>query len=428
MSGFDASVANSITKRIYDSKDTVSQLQDQAPYIKGLKKIPAGLGAGLYGNIQLARNQSIGIRNSGGTTDNEALPSVSQPAFDNPTWDTVRKYVRITMTGKGASRTKDEKRAFASGVAFQIADAQKSYWRDQEFCVFNGQSATSNKSGLRGVLDDTAYAAAASVTFTLDVTATSPTKRRYAKCKGIPVGARLDVYDGATWTKAATIVVSAVDASANTFTGSLDNSLAGTADKWFLFREGDFNRDVYGLLDLVDDGTLGSSLAGVSTAGLWKGWVLDNAGTLRDLTVDLLDEAVLLSQEENDQDANQMWMNFQMYRKLLTLHQRSIVLNKEMGGSPVKANLGGSVETWDGAAVKKSSLVPANTIFLLQTSDIALLEQVPFQPVNLAEQGQKEAFWQRLPGYDTWEAVYVHEYQQMLRRRNLHVQIGDLNQ
>ena len=61
MPGFDYTVANTIVKRIYDDKDTVSQLQDQAPYFKSKKKVSVELGEALYSSIQTGRNQAIAI-------------------------------------------------------------------------------------------------------------------------------------------------------------------------------------------------------------------------------------------------------------------------------------------------------------------------------------------------------------------------------
>lgn len=426
MAGFDfTGPASNLIKRIYDSKDTVSQLIDSAPYIKSIKKTPADLGDALYASIQIGRNQSLGIRNSG-SNDNQALPRVSNPSFDNPNWNTVRKYARIYVTGKAVNRTSVKQRSFFAGIGKLVADTNKSHWREQEFAAFNGSTASGNKTGCRGVLDDTAYVPG-SQTFTLDV-ATSSTHRRYQRCIGLFPNMTLDVYDKATWVKVATITVSTVNKAANTFVGVLDNGLAGTADKWYLFREGDFNQDVAGLLDIVDDGTLTTALGGLTTAGLWSGNVLDNSGTLRDLTVELLNTCDLISQEQNDENPGDAWMNFQMYQKLLELHQRTIVLNKGVGSGMFKANLGGQIEDFGQAKIRKSSLVPSNTIFVVQTPDIEMIEQEPYSPMVFGQEAGKDVFWRFVPGYDAWEAVFVHEWQQKISRRNLHVQLGDVTQ
>ncbi len=426
MAGFDMTVANNIVKRRFDDKDTISQLQDQAPYFKSRRKTPADLGQDLMGSIQTGRNQSIGIRNSGGV-DNEALPDISQPSFQEPIWDTVRIYDRIYVSGKAADRTSAKERSFAAGIAFLVDDMNKAHYRDLEGRAFNGSTASGAKTGCRGTLDNTAYAPGAGLTFTMDI-ATADTNRRYKRAWRIHEGMTLDVYAKSTWAKAAEIVVTTVNHANSTFVGSLNVALAGTADEWYLFRKGDFNRDVYGLLDIIDDGTLTSSLASLTTTGLWAGHRGGNSGTLRTLTPDILDEALLTSQEENDIDPSEAWMCRQVYKALLLMHQRNIILNKSMGNEPIKANLGGSVEDYDGAAIKRSTLVPAHYMAITQKNDIDILEQVPYGPVNFGQNKTRDAFWRFVPGYDAYEAVFCHEWQQRTRRRNLHYLIADIDE
>lgn len=426
MAGFDMSVANSIVKRRFDDKDTVSQLQDAAPYYKSRRKVPADLGELLEASIQTGRNQSIGIRNSGGQ-DNEQLPDISQPSFLSPEWDTVRIYDRIYLSGKAADRTSSKARSFAAGVAFLVDDMQKAHWRDMEGRCFNGATATGNKTGCRGTLNNGAYTTAAGSTFTLDIT-TAEQNRRYKRAWRIHEGMKLDVYSKTSWTKVAEITVSTVDHAASTFTGTLTANLAATSDEWYLFRKGDFNRDVYGLLDIIDDGTYTTSLAAVTTSGLWKGSVSANSGTLRLLTPDILDEAILTSQEENEIEPSEAWMCRQVYKALLLMHQRNIILNKGMGNEPVKANLGGKVEQYDGVDIKRSTLALAHRIFITQKNDIDILEQVPYGPVNFGAGRGKDIFWRFVSGMDAYEAVFVQEWQQRTRRRNLHYMIADITE
>lgn len=430
MAGFDMTVANNIVKRRFDDKDTISQLQDQAPYFKSRRKTPADLGQDLMGSIQTGRNQSIGIRNSGGV-DNEALPDISQPAFQEPIWDTVRIYDRIYVSGKAADRTSAKERSFAAGIAFLVDDMNKAHYRDLEGRAFNGSTATGNKTGCRGSLNSSAYAGnpagTAVQTFTMDIT-TADQNRRYKRAWRIHEGMTLDVYSKTTWGKVAEIVVSTVDHPNSTFTGNLSAGLAATADEWYLFRKGDFNRDVYGLLDIIDDGTLTSTFASLSTSGLWAGHRAGNSGTLRTLTPDILDEAILTSEEENDIEPSEMWMQRQVYKALLLMHQRNIILNKSMGNEPVKANLGGKIEDYDNCAVKRSTLVPAHYLAVTQKNDIDILEQVPYGPVNFGQNKSRDAFWRFVPGYDAYEAVFCHEWQQRTRRRNLHYLIADIDE
>lgn len=436
MSIFDITTANgalATLKRVYQEGEPMSQLPDETYYLKSRKRTRRGFGAGLYDTIQKSRDMSFGVRNTAGT-DNEDLPETSAPTFDNPNWNTARAYLRLVMTGKAADRalSGDEKQGFLRNINWRVQDITTSWMKDLEFRCLNSSTASGNKSGCRGVLNDSTYTAGSSVTFTLDVT-TNATCRRYKLFQGIEPGVLLDVYENTGWTKVARIAVASTDPVAGTFVGSLDNTLAGTADEYYLFNQGDFNRDINGTGDIVDDGTYTTSLGGVTTDGLWEGYVLGNSGTLRDFTPAMMDEASLISIKRTGGQKTQSWMSFGMKAALMGYVQRIIQVQAPAGNKmPYKVNPAGEIEEWGpNSTIHASAFMAPHEIHIIPNdtqTGIQIEEQVPFGPLVLGKNGNKDVFWQRLPAKDTWEAILVHELQQKVRRRNNLVKMLDLNQ
>jgi hypothetical protein len=414
-------------KTVFDDKDIVAQMQDEANYAKTRKKVSTKFGLAFNSATQTQRNQSIGIRNSG-SNDNQDLPDVSNPSYSQPVFQPVVNYLRLYMSGKAQRRalSGSDKASFGGNVAMLTMDITKAYWRDLDFRSFLVSTPSGNKTGCRGVLNNSAYATGSAVTFTIDAT-TGAFHRRFSILQGIQPGMRLEVYSKTTWTKAADIVVTTTDVAAGTFVGTLSADLAATADEWYLFRQGDFNQDIAGLGDIVDDGTYTSSYATLTTSGLWEGHVLSNSGTLRDFSPSLMDRARLLARKENGDKKLEAWMTYGMYEQVLNYVQRSIVMNKGMGNAPVQANVAGDVEAWGpNVSIKTCAQAPTNEIYIIEPAAIDFLEETPLKPLSLGErEGQ---FWSRVPGKDNWEAVLVHEFQQRTLRRNLHVKIVDLNQ
>ena len=428
----DINSASSVLKRIFGSKKAVLQFESAAPYVKSRKKVSQKFGAGLYDAIQHSDIQALGIRNSGAGIDNEDMPDPSSPDWDQPTFDAVRRYGRITLSGKAQSRafSGDEEQSFMGNVADLTASITRAFYKDEEFSCFNTSTATGAKSGCRGVLDNTAYAAGAGVTFNLDI-ATNATTRRYQNLQGIVRGMNLDVYSSATWQKVASIYVTGINEVAQTFTGNLSDDLAGTATTWYLFRKGDFNREISGLGDIIDDGTYTTTYGGLTTATDWTGIVLANGGTLRDFSAALMNEAYLRLEKRNEGDEKmEGWMTYGMQKEVLAFYQRTLISTKQMGDAPFKVNLGGKATEWGpNFELKESPRMPSNCIYLVLPSAIDFLEQQPMGPVSLGMgKNGADRFFIRVPGKDNWEALLCHEFQHRTLTRNKMVKIDDMNQ
>src|SRR5665213_401095 len=405
--GVDINAAENLLKRVFGTEQPVLQFQSEAPRFKAMRKKPFGFGAGVYDSIQNSDIQSLGISNSG---------KAQSRAFNN-----------------------DEKQAFSRRLMELIASVSRSHYQAQEFSIFNTSTYTGNYTGCAGVLSNTAYAGGGNPnnlnSYSLDTSIAGT--RRYANLQGIFPGMKLDVYSSANWAKVATIQVMVVDEVALTFTGYQDNATPAALTTYFLFRAGnasnpgDFNRDVFGTGDAIDDGTNTATYLGLASAGYWKSFVLGNSGTLRDFVPQVMNEVQLRAQKRNNGNRKmQAWMCYGMEEMLLAYYQRTIVSTKGMGDTPFKVNLGGSPDEWGPAfTINTSPRMCPYEIHVFAADDFQIKEAVPFGPVNLGD--GKDAtpnFWARVIGKDNWEALMRQEYQQVNLTRNKGFKIADLNQ
>ena len=432
MPGLDITAVSTVLKRVQEGIP-VEQMQSEAPYSKSRKYSGKGFGAGLFNATQTARNQSWGIRNSGAGSDNEDMPTISAPTYNNPQFDAVRDYGRLYISGKAASRalSSDDKQSFLKGIASQSYDLLTGYWRDYDFRSLNASSTNGKKSGVRGILNASNYAASpsANITFTLDI-ATNTTGRGLQLCQGIEPNMNLEIRESVGWTAVGTILVATVDPTTATFTGTLSDNLPATSDLYYLFRDGDFNRDISGLGDIIDDGTLTATYGGLTSSGLWTGHVLGNGGTLRDFSPTFMNQATLLARKENGDKPIEAWMSYGCYNELINYIQRVQQVIKDQGNAPFKANIGGDVEMWGkNITMKQCAKARTNEIDLIQGEKIDFYEQEPMGPLTFGKDAKGGAtLFDRIPGKDNWEAVYMREAMQRSLRRNLNVKITDLNQ
>lgn len=432
----DINAANAALKRVYGNPKAALQFEAAAPYYKSRNKENVKIGAGLYDGIQTQDNQTLGIRNSGSGIDNEDLPVSTAEAFDQPVFDTVRVYGGISLSGKAVNRAMEglPLQSFMGDIGARAVSLGRSYYKDRDFALFNTSTATGSKKGCRGVLNDASYTASATAqTFTLD-TSTNATTRRYKLLQGIAKGMRLQVYSKTSWTYASTLIVTSINENNGTFAGTLSDSLAGTANEWYLFREGDFDREVAGLGDIIDDGTYTSSYAGITTGGDWQGVVLANSGTLRDFSAGLMNTVQLRLEKRNDGDEQmEGWMSYGMRGELLAFYQRMVQVQKQQGTEAVKVNMGYSsndIQWGPNFTIKTSPRMPAHELFFSTQKVVKLLIQQPWGPVNIGGSGNtdKARYFQRVSGKDNWEAAFVEELQQKTIERNKLVKLSDINQ
>lgn len=434
--GLDINAMSTVLKNTFGNKAAILQYSSSSPRWKAVKKTQWGFGLGLFQAVQTGDIQSIGTRNSGPGVDGQALPDPTAPQWAQPSFGAVRRYQRMTVTGKAASYglNNDQKQSFLHNVADVTASGIRAFNLDIEFGLFNQPTASGNFNGCRGILTNAAYPGGGNAgnaqTYTLDTTTAAGWI--YGGLQGLYPGMKLDVVNITTKTVIATITVVWVDDLGLSFTGYSDNNIPAASLTNYLWRSGDFaNGDITGLGSIIDDGTYTTTYGNVVTGGYWKSFVLANSGALRDFTPELLNEIQTRAEKRNDGlTKNEAWMTFGMKKELLNYIQRTLLVQKDgESKAPFKVNIGGDIEEWGPSlTVKCSRAMLDHQIHIIAPTSITMQQQVPMGPLVLDGATREPSYWQRIPGFDNYEAVLCCEQQQITYERNRNFKVVDLNQ
>lgn len=213
--------------------------------------------------------------------ETDALPSPNSEDVQQAIVPIRTLGARIEISTKVIEATKSDTGAFVQALSFQM---------DAKIANLKKELETQLQGDGSGALAKIVAVDAANDKFTVD----NPGTLR----PGMNLKAASARLGGTTRSTPAYITVANVDYVSGVVTSATD--LAGT--DWtvndFVFRgdsSGFLGRgiNIMGLLGIVDDGTYVSTLHGISrtTYDLWKGTVLHNSGTARDLTLTLLQAA-----------------------------------------------------------------------------------------------------------------------------------------
>lgn len=411
------STASKVTKKIYDNENVVDQMFLQAPFFKSLRPNTMALGTDVSFAIAMGGSQGIGVRDG----DQEPVPQAGAPSYEVLSYDFVRNFLNLEVTEKAVARTKDNKRAMA-GLIWEIVERDHSLFNlDWEFQLFGRVSPTSTiTSGLRGVVQG-AVAAGAGATITL----ATP----FVPINHIAQNTVLDFYNETTGQKVCTATVSQVNRTAGTFTVvDLPVALAGSE---YIYRGGNAsnrNRELVGLTQAISDSTGAATYLGLSSSGMWQSAVYGNSGTLRPLTFDIADQAYYTAGEQANEEPDEWWTSWQGLRSLINMHQRVVMQNVPSGkGKGVTLDAKGNVEYYGNAKVNTSTQCAPNTHFILVKRDIRLQEERPFQwMTDSPADAASNIMWHKVPGYTKWEATGLQSLQLVLKRRNLHAVLNDI--
>ena len=165
----------------------------------------------------------------------------------------------------------------------------------------------------------------------------------------IKVGMLLDAYAEVTGGSATgtSMTVSTVAAE------QIDVASGGgsVADNDRLFRAGNRGNEMMGLLGIVDDGTFRGTLQGISRTDYpeWKSTVLSNSDTARGISEDLLDNALLQSEENSESEISLMITSSTQWRKIgqMMTPDRRYSTNMELPGGFTAISWAGVPIVWD---------------------------------------------------------------------------------
>jgi hypothetical protein len=408
-------VATTVTKKIYSSKEAVTQLMEKTPFFKSRKPSLIELGADYSSPIETGFPQGIGTRDG----DSQPLPAAVAGLHDTLVWeDPIRNFLHLEITQKAVDRTNKTTKAMVNLITSEVARGTMGLLRDEEFQCF-GRPGTATVSGIRGILSAALTASASAVTVTITAA--------YRPLKGIEPGMWVTFYNATTNQRITSAQVASItSASAGTFTlVSLDKDVVTAAHMFRGDASGDNrNRELTGLYNLII-GT--GTVHGLATSGLWVPNVLSNSGNERIMTTLLLDQSYYTAGEQAGMTPDEMWMDWTQYRFCVALHQRILHMHENGGVSGFTMNAKGEVEKYGKAAVNVADMCNPGTVYFLQGGDIKLVEEYPFTWLtDTPAQGGKSAIWSRVHGYTKWEAAANNSLQMVVGRRNEHAAVTDL--
>lgn len=320
------------------------------------------------------RNQGVGARADGGDLPTARYRGVKQTAIP------LRyNYGRIEVSGPAIAASRNAAAAFMKVVDFEIRG------------MVEGLKVDINRQ-LHG--DGTGYLCQVNGTSTGTTVTVDNPGTQYLES-----GMYLDNVTGTTATAKDSI---ASITSSTIF--ELDNATTYT-DNHYVVRRGSYNVEMMGLKGIVDDATYVTTLQGISrTDYTWfKGNVLDNNGTNRALTLDLMQQ----SSDEAEKEGGRVSLivsNYELRRKyadLLVADKRFVnKLTLDGGFSALEYSAGGEPLPF---VVDRHSL--DNTLMFLDESSLAIYRASDFDWMD-----SDGAILSRVSGLDAYEAIlYVYQ-------------------
>jgi hypothetical protein len=267
-------VASAVIKRLYEGDGAHEQMRDFNPTLKQFETAKDDIegGSTVYFPLQKQYQQGIGAR-----SEEADLPTPGKSnyiACDFP----LKKLcfsVQITTSAWKKSKAKGVA-AFVDLLTEQGTDVLGGHYRDMNWQLFGDGSGlrTQVNGAVAGPDDD-------GVTITVDST------------KGLFEGMLVDFYiPGSTTPLQVGAEITGVDnLNLQITVDSIDQAIP---DNSGIYRSGNYNNEIMGLGGFVSDTSGPTVMQGITVADqpTWRANDLDNGGTARDLSRDLLDQAM----------------------------------------------------------------------------------------------------------------------------------------
>ena len=322
------------------------------------------------------RNQGVGARADGGSLPTARSRKVKQTAIP-----LAYNYGRIEVTGPAIAGSRNASGAFMKVIDFEIKGMVEGIKVDVNRQLFG--DGTGYLCQVNGTSTGT--------TVTVDTPGTDY----------LEDGMYIDTITGGAVSVSASSIASV--ASATQFT--LDTAATMT-DNYYIVRTGSYNVEMMGLKGIIDDTTYTTTLQGITKSAGNDTWfranVLDNGGTNRALTLNLMQQA----SDEAEKKGGRISLivsNFELRRKyadLLVADKRFVNQLRLNGGfSALEYSAGGEPIPYvvDKHAIK-------NTLMFVDESTLALYRASDFDWMD--DDGN---ILSRVSGYDAYEAIlYVY--------------------
>jgi len=350
--------------------------------------------------VHLRRNHGVGARGETGT-----LPTAGRQEYAESRIKSKFMYGRIELTGVVIAASQGDKGSFASALRTEVEGLRRDLKVDFNRQVWgNPVAATDSTKTNTGILaqlngNPDSLADGASQSFTFDGPGT-----RYIKAgQSLSFGTITGAGAGTVGTAAAarTLTVTSVD---STTTATLKNSSGGAVDLadndvCVLGDSNDnsFNKEITGLSFMLDDADDDFQEVNTGTFPEWKANVLDNSGTDRPLSLELMQLAIDTTDEVAGSEPNLIMGHHSIRREYINL------LTSDVRYSPEQLRGGFQKLTYAGGTnpmpIEFDRMAPYNKLFFLNTKDIKL-----YTMKDWAWADRDGSTFSRKANSDSWEA------------------------
>lgn len=385
---------SAITKELYEGT-LQKQLNSETVALKRLEKTSEGVTSEVGGKyvtfpIHTKRNAGIGARN-----ESEALPTAGQQSTASARVGLKHLYGRVQLTGQTLELAKSNPQAFISALDLEMNGLKDDLKVDQNRQVYG--------NGIGGVASITAAVTAATFTIAHDT--------------WLQLGMMVDITDSTGVTiKASNREVTAITSTSVTISGANVAVVVGD----LITRTNSSTKEWTGLASIVNStGTLYN--INPATEPVWTANVDANGGVNRALSEGLM----ILMTDTIRKRGGKTTVIFQnlgvrrAYFNLLT-QQRRFTNTKDFGGGFT----GLSFTTDEGdVPVVVDTLAPPNTQYFINEKMLKWYRESDWSFMD-----RDGNMWQRVIGFDAYEAT-MYQYSELgTHRRNTHGVIRDITE
>lgn len=406
----------------------VDQLENSSAFLSRMDRKTENTGGNFfYEPLRTLRTGHIGTRNEGDIVPGGGTVTPGNPGYDAATFITKSLYAALRITGKAMRVSRGNAVSFAQAQVQDMEDTVTDTKKDVNRQLFG------DGGGELAQIVAVAAGTPNTVSISSYYYGTNPGKFMYA-------GMLVDVVNcstGAVITNGQSLTVADVPlTNAFTYTGT-----AFTANTTLsVYREGTIDltsastgpKDIFGLLAVCHTQNP-ASIANPSTARLtakygyidrsgtgksfWKGQVLDNGGTNRPLTMNLLQSGEEASKLNAGGEVSFFQTNYPIYRIY------GVGLSATKNADMSKMDLDGGFEALEvnGKPFVPDVECPDNVVFCLDEGTFKLGVTGDWEWIE-----NNGSVITRLPGYDNYEAVMVRDLQLICRKPRSSPQVKDI--
>lgn len=395
--GATLTTATNILKEIYEPR-VRDQLQNWEKTSKRIEQTSEGVTSEVGGKyvvfpIHVRRNHGIGAR-----LEMEQLPTAKNQGYARAQVQLAYEYGAVRLSGQSMELAKTNFQAFASVLDEEVNGIQRDLAKDYNRQIYGTSvGALMSASGV-------------------NTTTTIPT----ANTQYMEVGMTVDIFNstGATLKSAA----GGVEITGVTKNTSITVATApsATAAGDIVVRQGSLNREIIGLSQIVDDtAPLFNVDPAVETT--WKSVVNNNAGTNRAISESLMTKMVddIYTNGGNTTAIFTTLGVRRSYANLLTQQRRYTGTTEFTGGFK---GLAFTTDNGDIPLISDVDCQP-NRMYFLNEKELKIYRESDWSFMD--RDGSK---WQRVIGFDAYDAT-LYKYMQLgTHRRNSHGIVKDVTE